>query len=214
MGRFLFDQFCLDTDQKALLRGGAPVRLTPRAYRLLEYLVTQRPKAVSKRDLLEHVWSGSVVEEANLKTLVLEIRSALEERGGRADVIRTVFGYGYAFAADVAEEKSTEPRAIVSVRWMGRSIMLPVGGHLIGRRSDCAITIDAPSVSRVHARLDVTGDALRIEDLRSKNGTFVAGRRVSGPTDLLSRGSEVRIGDVVVEIARLEAAEASTLTVA
>jgi DNA-binding winged helix-turn-helix (wHTH) protein len=212
MVRFLFDQFCLDTEQKALLRGRAPVRLTPRAYRLLEYLVTQRPKAVSKRDLLEHVWAGTFVEEANLKTLVLEIRTALEERGGRAGAIRTVFGYGYAFAGEVAEEKRAEARAVVAVRWLDRSVMLPEGGHLIGRRTDCAVRIDAPSVSRVHARLEVTRDALRLEDRRSKNGTFVSGRRVNAPAELLHRG-EVRIGDVVVEIVRLEAGEASTLTV-
>ena len=83
---FVFDQFCFDCDQKALLRGGEPVRLTPRAFRLLELLLCQRPKAVSKRELLDQVWSGDIVEEANLKTLVLEIRTALEERGGRAEV--------------------------------------------------------------------------------------------------------------------------------
>jgi DNA-binding winged helix-turn-helix (wHTH) protein len=77
MARFKFQQFCFDSDQKALLRGGEPVRLTPRAFRLLEILLRQRPKAVSKRDLLDYVWSGTIVEESNLKTLVLEIRTAL-----------------------------------------------------------------------------------------------------------------------------------------
>src|SRR5262245_58964015 len=102
--RVQFDGFVLDTERMDLSRGGAAVRLTPRAFRLLSYLVGQRPRAVSKRDLLDHIWSGNVVEEANLKTLVLEIRAALEERGGRADAIRTVYGFGYAFDADASEE--------------------------------------------------------------------------------------------------------------
>jgi DNA-binding winged helix-turn-helix (wHTH) protein len=213
MARFLFEQFCLDSDQKALLRGGEPVRLTPRAYRLLEYLISQRPKAVSKRELLEQVWPGTFVEEANLKTLVLEIRTALEERGGRAGVIRTVFGFGYAFAATVEDESRTEARPVVSVRWRSRTVLLPEGGHLIGRRSDCAVSIDEPSVSRVHARLDVTRDALRIHDLKSKNGTFVGDRRVEKAHDLFDR-SEVKIGEVLVEISRLAPGEVSTMTIA
>ncbi|MGH9422145.1 MAG: winged helix-turn-helix domain-containing protein, partial [Thermoanaerobaculia bacterium] len=100
MARYSFDHFCLDSDQKLLSRGDEPVRLTPRAFRLLEFLLSQRPKAVSKRDLLQHVWSGDIVEESNLKTLVLEIRTALEERGGHAGLIRTAYGFGYAFAGN------------------------------------------------------------------------------------------------------------------
>lgn len=214
MPRFRFEQFCLDTDQRALVRGGQEVRLTPRAFRLLEHLVVQRPKAVSKRELLDHVWQGTVVEEANLKTLVLEIRTALEERGARSNAIRTVFGYGYAFAVRAEEEtEPADPAAAVSLRWGGRTVMLPEGSHLIGRRADCAICIDDPSVSRVHAKLEVTRDAMRLEDLHSKNGTFVGGRRIETAAELFPQ-SEIRIGEVRVEVSRLGTAEASTLTVA
>lgn len=212
MARFRFDQFCFDSDQKALLRGGEPVRLTPRAFRLLELLILRRPKAVSKRDLLDHVWSGNIVEEANLKTLVLEIRTALEDRGGRPEVVRTVYGYGYAFAGEVEEEaESSTSQAVVSVRWSTNSVLLPLGAHVIGRRPDCAVAIDDPSVSRVHARLEITRDVLRIEDLRSKNGTFVEGKRIEAPTELLNR-CEIVIGEVNVKLARLDSGDASTQT--
>jgi DNA-binding winged helix-turn-helix (wHTH) protein len=213
MPRFRFEKFCLDTDQRALVRGGQEVRLTPRAFRLLEVLVLQRPKAVSKRELLDQVWQGTVVEEANLKTLVLEIRTALEERGARSNVIRTVFGFGYAFAVRADEETEASETALVSVRWGGQTVLLPEGSHLVGRRNDCAVAIDDPSVSRVHARLEVTPDLLRIEDLRSKNGTFVGGRRMEEPAELFPQ-SEIRIGEVRVEVSRLDSKQASTLTVA
>jgi DNA-binding winged helix-turn-helix (wHTH) protein len=213
MARFRFHQFCFDSDQKALLRGGAPVRLTPRAFRLLELLLMRRPKAVSKRDLLDYVWSGQIVEEANLKTLVLEIRNALAERGGRAEVVRTVYGFGYAFAGDADEEEDVHAPAIVSVRWSDQTVLLPNGAHLIGRRPDCAVVIEAPSVSRVHARLEVSRELLRIEDLRSKNGTFVEGRRITAPTELFHR-CELVIGEVPVKLARLDAHDASTETIA
>src|ERR1700686_4013767 len=117
MPRYLFDRFCLDSDQKLLSRGDEPVRLTPRAFRLLEFLLRHRPKALSKRELLEHVWSGDIVEEANLKTLVLEIRSALQERGIRTDVIRTAYGFGYAFTGSVQEEAPAGPQPLVALRW-------------------------------------------------------------------------------------------------
>jgi DNA-binding winged helix-turn-helix (wHTH) protein len=213
MARFQFDQFCFDSDQKALLRGGEPVRLTPRAFRLLELLLRRRPKAVSKRDLLDYVWSGNIVEEANLKTLVLEIRSALEERGGRAEVVRTVYGYGYAFVGEVEEEEAavSESQALISVRWNLQSALLPLGSHLVGRRPDCAVAIDDPSVSRVHARLEVLRDVMRIEDLRSKNGTFVEGRRITGVVELHDR-CEITIGEVCVKLARLDSGDASTQT--
>jgi DNA-binding winged helix-turn-helix (wHTH) protein len=212
MTRFVFDRFCLDNDGRQLLRGGEPVRLTPRAFRLLEMLIRQRPKAMSKRDLLEHVWSGTIVEEANLKSLVLEIRTALADRGASADPIRTVYGFGYAFALPVEELQAAEPRDVVSLRWDGRVVTLPAGSWLIGRRADCAVAIDSPSVSRVHARLEVTGNRMTIEDLRSKNGTFVEDQRIAGTAELLPR-TRLRIGEVEVEVARLDLANASTLTV-
>ena len=213
MARFRFDQFCFDSDQKALLRGGEPVRLTPRAFRLLELLLLRHPKAVSKRDLLDHVWAGHIVEEANLKTLVLEIRTALEERGGRPEVVRTVYGYGYAFAGEVEQEEISDSPGIVSVRWNVQSVLLPLGAHLVGRRPDCAVTIEDPSVSRVHARLEISRTVLRLEDLHSKNGTFIDGRRITEPIDLLNR-CEILIGEVPVKIARLDSGDASTETAA
>jgi DNA-binding winged helix-turn-helix (wHTH) protein len=202
MPRYTFDRFCLDSDQKLLSRGEEPVRLTPRAFRLLEFLVRQRPRAVSKRELLEHVWSGDIVEESNLKTLVLEIRTALEERGLRRDAIRTAYGFGYAFAVDVQEEKEGLPQPLVSLRWADGAVRLPSGVHAIGRAPGCAAVIEAPSVSREHASLLVTRHELRLTDLGSKNGTFVGETRIAAPTDLFDR-CRIRIGEVVVEVLRL-----------
>ncbi|MCU1245088.1 MAG: garA 1 [Acidobacteria bacterium] len=202
MPRYAFDRFCLDSDRKLLSRGDEPVRLTPRAFRLLEFLLAQAPKAVSKRELLEHVWSGDIVEEANLKTLVLEIRNALQERGAREDVIRTAYGFGYAFASTVREEALASPQPLVALRWSGGAVRLPEGSHLIGRAPSCAVVIEAPSVSREHAQLVVSRHELRLTDLSSKNGTFVAASRIAAPTDLFDV-CRITIGEVIVDLARL-----------
>ncbi|HYH08515.1 MAG TPA: winged helix-turn-helix domain-containing protein [Thermoanaerobaculia bacterium] len=210
--RVRFDGFVLDTDRKELSRGGAPVRLAPRAFSLLSYLVAQRPRAVSKRDLVDHIWSGNAVEEANLKALVLDIRKALEERGGRAEVIRTVYGHGYAFAGTAVEEEAaggTAPRVRVEVQQ--RVILLPDGIHEIGRDPGCAVFIDASSVSRVHARLHVKQETLLLEDNGSKNGTFVSGTRIVH-TVALPPAASVRCGDADLRIARVGGEISATAT--
>jgi DNA-binding winged helix-turn-helix (wHTH) protein len=212
MARFHFDRFYLDSDQKLLVRGDEPVRLTPRAFRLLEYLLRQHPKAVSKRELLDHVWAGSIVEEANLKTLVLEIRNALEERGGRADMIRTAYGYGYAFNGALRNEEASAAVPLVALRWADGSVRLPAGVHLIGRGAGCAVTIDAVSVSREHARLEVSRDEMILTDLGSKNGTFVGTTRITAPVRLFDV-CRIAIGEVDVDVTRL-GTDTSTETVA
>jgi DNA-binding winged helix-turn-helix (wHTH) protein len=203
MTRYCFDRFCLDSEQKLLSRGDEPVRLTPRAFRLLEYLLMRRPSAISKQDLLDHIWSGSIVEESNLKSLVLEIRTALEQRGGRGDAIRTIYGFGYAFAGEVSIESPAAAAApLVVLRWAEGVAQLPAGTYTIGRAAGCDVILDSPSVSREHAQLTITRDAIRLTDLDSKNGTFVGTARIHEPVDLFDL-CRITFGEVAAEIARL-----------
>lgn len=211
--RVQFDGFILDSERKVLSRGGAPVRLSPRAFRLLSFLVAERPRAVSKRELIDSIWAGSVVEESNLKSLVLEIRTAIEERGGKPSVIRTVYGHGYAFEGEEVEETAAAAKeARVRVAVQERIILLPEGIHDIGRLPNCPIFIDATSVSRVHARLHVGRDTLLVEDNGSKNGTFVSGIRIITPVPLPAR-ARVRCGDVDLLVDRIGATSIETATI-
>ncbi|MGA8809904.1 MAG: winged helix-turn-helix domain-containing protein [Thermoanaerobaculia bacterium] len=210
--RVQFDSFVLDTDRKELTRGGATVRLTPRAFRLLSFLLAERPRAISKSELIDNIWSGNIVEEANLKTLVLEIRRAIQDRGGEPNLIRTVYGYGYAFRGEAIEETAgaaKEPRVRIEIQ--ERVILLPEGIHEIGRRPNCAIFIDAQSVSRVHAHLHVGRETLLVEDRGSKNGTFVSGKRITIATPLRS-GTYVRCGDVQLVVERIGGGLTETAT--
>lgn len=202
MARYCFDRFSLDPETKLLRRGEDPVHLTPLAFRLLEVLVTQYPRALSKQQLLDLVWQGAIVEESNLKSLVLEIRTALDERGAAGAVIRTVFGFGYACAAAVRVEEEQGVTPLVQLRWDGGTAQLPAGAHVIGRSPACAVIVDAPSVSREHAQLTVSRDALLFMDLGSKNGTFVGSSRIHAPVDLLDV-CRIKVGDVVIDLFRL-----------
>lgn len=113
-------------------------------------------------------------------------------------VIRTVHSYGYAFAAAVehdgvgSELVSTELSVCVLVS-ATRSVILRQGEQIAGRDPVSDIWIDSPKISWRHARLLATHAGATIEDLGSKNGTFVRNVRIDGPT-VLQHGDEVRFG--------------------
>jgi DNA-binding winged helix-turn-helix (wHTH) protein len=74
-----FGDFVLSLDSRELLRRSEPVRLSPKAFQLLQILVTNRPKALSKADLQDRLWPDTFVVEKNLTNLISEIREALGE---------------------------------------------------------------------------------------------------------------------------------------
>jgi TolB-like protein/DNA-binding winged helix-turn-helix (wHTH) protein len=92
-----FGEFVLDLDSRELRRGAEPVRMSPKAFQLLEILVTNRPKALSKADLQDRLWPDTFVVEKNLANLVSEIRQVLGDSPSASGFIRTVPRYGYAF---------------------------------------------------------------------------------------------------------------------
>lgn len=81
----------------------------------------------------------------------------------------------------------------------GRTLALPQGTLDVGRMPDCWLTLDDDLISRYHARFHVSGRQLELEDLGSRNGTYVNGRRLSGRT-LLQDSDQVRIGREVMAV--------------
>lgn len=196
---FRFVQCTLDIDARRLVRGGCDVHLSPKAFELLRVLVESRPRVLSKTDLLERVWPGVFVSDASLAKVVSKVREAIGDSGDAAPVIRTVHGVGYAFDAEIDDEQAhDEPVHTVdqAICWLfcgRREFPLRDGEHIVGREPDASICLDSPKVSRRHAKLDVNGRCATLEDLDSKNGSFVRGVRISVPTTL-EPGDEVRIG--------------------
>src|SRR5918994_5423091 len=175
--RVQFGDITLDLDSRQLVRAGTPVHLSPKAFDVLCHLVARRPRAVTKTELFELVWPGTFVVEANLTVLVTELRRALGDDAHAPRFIRTVHKHGYAFCADVSD---IAPRPVARdarrtwLVWNDRVLPLAEGENVIGRDPACGIWLDQPGVSRRHARVIVTADAAEIEDLGSKNGTFVS----------------------------------------
>jgi len=207
---FQFDKFLLDTDRRELFRGGEPVHLPPKTFRLLEVLLESRPRAIAKADLLERIWPGTFVAETNLSSLVADLRTALGDDPRKPRFLRTVHGFGYAFCGEAREEAGERPRHwFHRLIWEGREIALQEGDNLLGRDPEAVAWIDHASVSRRHARIAVAGATATIEDLGSKNGTWLRGERVASA--VLATGEEIRIGSVDL-LYRVFAAPDSTVT--
>ena len=97
MSVYRFDDFVVDTEARELLRSGQTVRVSPKAFRLLEVLVSTRPKAWSKSELQDALWPETTVVEGNLANLVGELRAALGDDPSRPRYIRTIQRHGYGF---------------------------------------------------------------------------------------------------------------------
>jgi DNA-binding winged helix-turn-helix (wHTH) protein len=187
----------LDCDARRLFRREREVHLSPKAFELLKVLVESRPRALSKAELLDRVWPGTFVSDASLARTINEIRDGLGAR--RARLVRTVYGYGYAFAGAIEGDLSQPQTAVDAVRTVccltsrEREIPLADGDLVAGRDPDVDICLRSPRVSRRHALFVVSGPSVSVEDLGSKNGTFVNGTRVAGRI-ALKNGDHVRIG--------------------
>ena len=197
---FRFGSLTLDTESRALTRDGRPVAISPKAFKLLQVLLEERPRAIPKAELHRRLWPDTVVSEVNLPTLIAEIRQAIGDGARAPEFIRTVYGYGYAFCGSAVAMSRDGRLAVPSdqvfrLLWGQREVALSEGENILGRGTDSLVWIDAQSVSRRHARVMVASGLATLEDLGSKNGTFVNGVRLGSPVALRD-GDELRIGNV------------------
>ncbi len=191
---FQFGGFVLDVRTRELRRGASVVHLAPKAFDLLRILVENRPWAMSKQDLHARLWPGTFVTDASLATLVNEIRSALGDDARRPRFVRTVHGYGYAFCGSAEARPSPGAGgAACWVRWEGRDIALADGVNLLGRALNAAVRVDRPDVSRRHAQIVVSSMEATLDDLGSRNGTYLGGQLIDRPRPLRD-GDEIRLG--------------------
>jgi|SRR5262245_24741347 len=75
--RYLFEDYALDTDRRELCRRGNVVRLEPQAFDLLEFLVRNRERVVSRDDLIAAIWRGRIVSDSAMTTRINAARLRL-----------------------------------------------------------------------------------------------------------------------------------------
>lgn len=196
--RLRFGRCVLDTDTREVSREGVRQDLSPKAFQLLGLLLETRPRALDKREIGDRLWPETFVSDSGLPRLIAELRAALGDDARNPSLVRTIHRFGYAFAGDVEvdAERGGHPTSYRLV-WGERQTPLLAGENILGRSAEARVSIDLARVSRHHARITVTGDKAVLEDLGSKNGTFLRGQRLSAPAEL-SDGDEICVGPVLI----------------
>jgi len=112
--RYRFEEFAFDTDRRELHRGAEVVSITPQVFDLLEYLIRNRERVVSKDDLIYAVWNGRSVSDAALTTRLNAARSAVGDTGEKQCLIKTLPRKGFRFVGAVREEDGPSSAAVAS----------------------------------------------------------------------------------------------------
>jgi DNA-binding winged helix-turn-helix (wHTH) protein len=226
-GRVRFAEFELDLAAYTLRNGQGRVRLEKLPMEVLILLVRASGALVERGAIRAALWGSDVFVEhdAAINTAVRKIRQALGDDAEKPRFVETVVGKGYRFAAPVDRLAShASPNAIAAVRSAdsrtfpsysvargAEEFILETGITVLGRDPSVAIYIEHPSVSRRHARISITGNEAVLEDLKSRNGTFLDGRRIDVPA-ILHHGAVIGLGAITLTF-RVQSAPASTVPV-
>ncbi len=129
-GVYVFGRFRLECARRTLVADDAPVALSSRGFDILRLLVERRDRVVSKDEIMELVWAGTIVEENNLAVQISALRKTLGEGADGQPFIVTVPGRGYRFVGQLilpptAEVEPEPPPAPASAREPGP---LPAAG--------------------------------------------------------------------------------------
>jgi TolB-like protein len=103
--RYLFEEYALDTDLRELYRGADVVSVAPQVFDLLDYLIRNRDRVVSKDDLINAIWNGRIVSDGALTTRLNVARSAIGDSGDEQRLIKTLPRRGFRFVGTVREEQ-------------------------------------------------------------------------------------------------------------
>jgi TolB-like protein len=104
--RYLFEDCVLDGDRRELRRGADSLSIAPQVFDLLEYLIRNRERVVSKDDLIAAIWNGRVVSDAAVTTRINVVRAAIADSGEEQRLIKTLPRKGFRFVGAVKEERA------------------------------------------------------------------------------------------------------------
>jgi len=109
---FRFDAFELDLAKRELRCDGNAVPVEPQVFALLQLLVENRDRAVSKDEIIERVWGGRIVSDSALSSRIKSLRQALGDDGDAQKYLQTLRGFGFRFVGVIAEEAAASSAAL------------------------------------------------------------------------------------------------------
>jgi DNA-binding winged helix-turn-helix (wHTH) protein/predicted ATPase len=101
--RIVFGPFCLDLANECLWKGSQAIKIRPKAFAVLDYLLANPSRLVTKEELLQSVWPETFVGEAVLKVTVRQIRETLGDDPASPRFIETAHRRGYRFIGSIGE---------------------------------------------------------------------------------------------------------------
>jgi DNA-binding winged helix-turn-helix (wHTH) protein len=228
---FRFAEFELDVAAYALRNRGESVKLERIPMEVLILLVERAGTLVERSEIQTQLWGPEIFLEhdAAINTAIRKIRHALGDDAATPRFVETVVGKGYRFiaplenvrsptqpgepAANGSPEQSAQQRPQFprySVMVGKQEFILNSAETLLGRDPTAGICVDHPSVSRKHARISIESDGVILQDLGSRNGTFLNGRRVDAPAKI-HHNSVIGLGPItlVFHVARAPASTQS-----
>ena len=125
--RYLFEEYAFDTDRRELYRGADIVYVAPQVFDLLDYLIRNRERVVSKDDLINTIWNGRCVSDAALTTRLNAARSAIGDSGNEQRLIKTLPRKGFRFVGSVLEAQGSAgaPTADIPIEPPKPALTLP-----------------------------------------------------------------------------------------
>ncbi|OKO88373.1 CadC-family transcriptional regulator [Bradyrhizobium sp. NAS80.1] len=105
--RYLFQDYEFDTERRELRRGAEIVSVAPQVFDLLDHLIRNRERVVSKDDLINTIWKGRSVSDAALTTRLNVARTAIGDSGEAQRLIKTFPRKGFRFVGHVQEVRDT-----------------------------------------------------------------------------------------------------------
>lgn len=215
---FRFGGFELDVAAYALRRADQRIKLEKIPMEVLVLLVRKAGRLVNRGEIQAALWGSDVFvdQDAAINTAIRKIRRALADAAENPRFVETVVGKGYRFIAplethdtDVSSNRVAPRRPNYLVTRGKRQFVLDRGENLLGRDPEATVYIDHPSVSRRHARISIQSTRAVLEDLQSRNGTFLDGRQIERPTEV-PHGAIIGLGPITLTFVVLPAV-ASTL---
>ena len=108
--RYVFGDYRLDTQRYELSYRNQPIKLRPKVFHVLSYLIAHRDRVVSKDELLEQVWPNQFIGDGSLNACLMAVRKAVGDNGQAQRCIQTLHSRGYRFIASVKEVTEEEPQ--------------------------------------------------------------------------------------------------------
>jgi DNA-binding winged helix-turn-helix (wHTH) protein len=127
-----FEDFTLDRTRGRLLRGGAEVKVRPKSFQVLSYLVEHNNRLISKEELISAVWPDTAVTDDSLVQCLRDVRLALSDES--QTLIKTVPRRGYIFDKEVHEDGASSAQTIYTEEVEGVRVVLEeaeTNGHVL-----------------------------------------------------------------------------------